>query len=82
MLTDQQYEVFSHSMRILLLVGGPLALGMALVSTIVSGLQAATSVRDVSLSYAVRLIALVVLIYLLHPLFMQGVVELTELALR
>ena len=79
-MDDLHYEITVEALRVLFLLGLPLVLAMALIGTIGAALQTATAIHDSALTYAIRLITLVVLIYLLLPTAVQSLLNLTKMA--
>ncbi len=64
--------------RVLLLVVAPTVFFVALASTLVSALQAATTIQDSSLKFGVRLLAFALVMYFLAPLFASHVVAFAQ----
>ena len=70
------------SLRVLFLAVVPVVIGVSVVGAIVSALQAATSINDPSIGYAARLIAAIVIILAMYPLFSRSLATLAEAALH
>ena len=79
-MDDLHYEVTIEALRVLFLLGVPIVLAMAVLGTVAAALQTATTLHDAALTYAIRLITLAVLIYLLLPFAVTSLVNLTNLA--
>lgn len=77
-----EYDVLMAGIRALLYIGLPILIGITLVGTIISSLQAATTIQEPAIGYAARIVALVVLLYLLFPAFARTCTNLAELAFR
>ena len=82
MLTDNEYAVIAEGLRTLFLIALPISLGVGIAGTLVGTLQSATTIQDHSLSYVVRLIALVGLLYIFGPMAVEALASLMELALQ
>lgn len=82
MTGGEHMDVLVHGVRALLYIGVPVVVIVSLVGTIVSALQAATTIQEPALGYAARLVALVGLLYLLFPAFARTCIDLAELAFR
>lgn len=75
-------EVLSEGIRTLFILGVPVVLVVSLAGTLSSVIQTVTSIQDPSISYAVRLIALVSLIYFFAPMIQQHIIILAEMAFK
>lgn len=71
-------EIFSHVLRVLLLICGPVVLFVALASSLVSALQTVTNIHDTSLQYAVRFLTFLVVLYFFAPIFISQLTSLAE----
>lgn len=71
--------ILIEGLRTVFIVGVPVVVGVAVAGLIVAALQSATTVVEPALSYAVRLVTVVVLGYLCLPMFIEAV---SALALR
>ncbi|RMG42584.1 MAG: flagellar biosynthetic protein FliQ [Candidatus Dadabacteria bacterium] len=81
MLDNQIYDISIEALRTLYLVGIPILLAITVASLLVSFLQAATTVRDTAISYSVRVLAFVVLMYVMFRAFSGALVSLMQRAL-
>ena len=70
------------ALRALFLMGLPVVVGVALVGTVAAIFQASTATYDSALSYAARLLALVLVLYLFTPGSLQLITSLFEMAVR
>jgi len=77
-----EYDVIVQGLRVLFLVGFPVVIVLSIAGTVISALQAATTIRDPALGYAVRLIALVLVLYMILPSSLQALSSLAEMAFR
>ena len=75
-----EYDIIVEAVRVLLLVGVPLVILLGVAGTLVGALQAATTIQDSALSYAAKLLMLVLVIYLLLPMAVKLVTALAETA--
>lgn len=82
MTSGMEYDVLMAGIRALFYIGLPITLGVALIGTIVSAFQAATTIQEPSIGYAARILALIALLYLLFPAFARTCTNLAELAFR
>jgi len=80
MATGIFYEVVSQALRVLFLVGAPVIIILSLAGTLIAALQSATTIQEPALGYAVRMIALVALLYFFFPAASQSVLDLARLA--
>lgn len=74
------YEVISQGLRVLFILGLPVVAVVSVVATIVAVFQAATTLHELTLAYAAKLVALVVVLYMLFPLYSRSLLRLAELA--
>lgn len=75
-------EILLQALKALYLIGVPIVVVVFLASSLTSLLQSAMAVSESSVNYAVRLVAFVLLIYLLAPTLSQTLLSLAELAFR
>jgi len=73
-------ELLVEALRILFLLAVPVVIVTALAGTIISALQSATTIDEPALSYAIRLLAVIILFYFMFPVFSRSLVILSELA--
>ena len=77
-----EYDVVLLGLRTLFVLGVPVVLALAVAGTIIGALQSATAIQEPALGYAVRLLALVCLLYVLLPTAIPTLIALAELAFR
>ena len=75
------HEIVVEAMRAIFLLGLPVVLALALVGTVSAALQTATALQDSALSYAVRVLTVIVVLYLMAPLAAQQLTKLAVMAL-
>ena len=80
--TFDYFEVAREGTRTLFLVALPVVLSAAVAGTLISFLQAALSIQDSSAAYALRLLAVILVLYLMLPSFAQSLLMLAQLAFR
>jgi len=73
-------DVLLQGWRTLFLVGVPVLVAVTLAGVIVGAVQASMAIEDPAPGYAVRLLALLVVLYLMGAGFVQGVLALARLA--
>jgi len=76
------HDLVILSLRVLFMAILPLLGAVALAGMVAGAVQSATAIHDPAISYAARLVAVVVVIYLLFPAFSQALISLTETAFR
>ena len=81
-MNDQIYDAFLMALRTLYLVAAPALLVIFVAGSLASILQAAISVQEATMNYAVRLIAFVLLAYLILPAAIQSITDLTLFSLK
>lgn len=81
-MSDQLYDVLTAALRTFYLIAAPTVLVIFVAGSIASILQSAMSIQDATMSYAVRLIAFVVLLYLILPTIVHSMTDLAEFAFR
>ena len=81
-MQDQIYDTFIMALRSLYLIAAPTVLVIFVAGSVASILQSAMSVQEATMNYAVRLIAFVILIYLIYPAAVRSISELTVFALK
>ena len=75
-------ELLAQSLRALYLIGLPVVVVVFLASSVASILQSALAVREGSINYAIRLVAFILLAYLMMPSVSQTLITLAELAFK
>jgi type III secretory pathway component EscS len=78
----QTQDVLLQAFRALFTVALPVCVVLSVAGSLVAGLQAVTSIHDSATAYTVRVLALVVLLYILLPGFVRVITSLAELALK
>ena len=73
------FELIYEAIRLLFLLAVPVVLAMATIGLFVSSLQAATTIKDQSSSYTVKLIVLVALLYFGLPIAVQVLSEFAQI---
>lgn len=76
------HDVLVQGLHTLYLLSAPLVLVVFVAGSLASILQSALSVQEETMNYAAKLIALVLLLYLLVPSATQQLITLTEMALQ
>lgn len=76
------YDLVIQGARALYLLITPFVIALTVAGILTSVLQAALTIQEGSLNYAVRLITLVVLLYVFLPTASQTLIGLAELAFR
>jgi len=74
----QLLDVFSHALFIVLMTVGVLTLPALIVGLIVSLLQTATQINDLTLSFIPKLFALIITIALLAPWLFHMITSYTQ----
>jgi type III secretory pathway component EscS len=82
MLDNQTYAIVLQGLKVLFLGTLPVIIGLAVVGTITAALQSAMSIQDAATTYAIKLLALMGILYFFLPGFLASVVTLAELAYR
>lgn len=75
-------DVMMEALRVLLLVAVPIAAALALAGTVVAVIEGATAIHEPALGYAIRLAALVAILYFLTPSIIGLLLRLTDLVYR
>ena len=81
MLDATQYDIVLEAMRVLFLIGLPLVVGVTLAGAFGGALQGATSIRDSVISYSLRLLALVAVLYFFLPSTGRALMALARMSL-
>ena len=81
-MNSSLYDLAIEAIRLLFVVGGPLIVVTGLAGTLVSLVQTVTSLPDPALSYGVRMLAVVAVLYLLLPSAIQSLMLLMRQALE
>ena len=76
------YDLVVESLRLMIFFGGPVVLVLAVSGTIVSALQTAMAIQEPALGYAVRVFALLVVLYYILPGTFERFTRLMSLALQ
>ena len=73
-----EVEVFFEGLRVIFIIIGPLLLGMLLVGFLSGVLQTALGVKDLSFSFSLKALCLILIIYFLAPLCISLLQSLGE----
>lgn len=76
------YDTILQALRAFYVVGLPVVVVLTVAGALAALLQTALGVQEQTVSYAVRLVAFVVLLYAFLPVAAQTVMSVAELALR
>ena len=76
------YDAIVEGLRILFLLAVPVVVALSLTGTVVSALQAVTSINEPALGYGLKLLALVVVLYVMLPSVTQSLVSFSQLVFR
>jgi type III secretory pathway component EscS len=82
MTNNDLYAITLQALRTLFLGTLPVIIGVGLAGTLTSALQSAMAIKDAATLYAVKLLALVGVLYFFMPSFISSVVTLAEMAFR
>lgn len=80
MIPESLYDVINYGVRVLLVTAVPICFILAAAGTLAGVFQGATNIREKSLNYFFKIIALAVLAYLALPGLIQYLINLAELA--
>ena len=81
-MPQAQYDLVYAALRTLFLSALPVVVAVSLAGTLAAALQSATAIHDPALGYAARLLALLVVLYLVLPSSIDALVSLAQLAFR
>ncbi len=81
-MSNQLYDVFLMALNSLYLVAAPSILVIFVAGSLASILQSAISVHEPTMNYAVRLIAFILLLYLILPAAIQTITDMAVFALK
>lgn len=76
-----QYDLMLEALRTVFLICLPIVLGVALTGLLASALQSVTGTADPASLYALRLIVLVLIVYLLFSTMSDSIINLARMAL-
>jgi type III secretory pathway component EscS len=79
-MDDTAAAMVSEALRTLFLGGVPVIVVLGIVGTLAGAIQGATTIRDAALNYTAKLLAFLVLLYLLMPLVVRTITELAQTA--
>jgi len=82
MLDPIHYDLILQAIKVLFLTCLPILAVLSVAGILSSILQVVTGIHDPALSYAVRVLALIALLYFLIPSLWQSIVSLAEMALH
>ncbi len=74
------YDLFFAGTRILFLFIIPVILGASIAGLLASSLQAVTTIRDEVILYAVKIMAVTVVLYFTLPGFIESLLELAKIS--
>jgi len=74
--------LLQETFRLLFLINVPILIGVVCAGTLIALFMAVTGVKDKSLSYAVRLITVVIIIYVMSEKIIQWLVDLMTSCLK
>lgn len=75
-----EYDLIFDALYYLFIVGFPIVLAASLAGTLAAALQTVTAIQEPALGYAVRLTAVVVVLYFFMPQIISGLLELAKAA--
>jgi type III secretory pathway component EscS len=75
-----EYDLLVQAIRAVFVIGAPIVIAAAVAGTVASVLQSAMTLSEPAVGYAVRLVAVVAVIYLMFPTFAKLIVLLAETA--
>lgn len=81
-MDNSLYLLFYEAFRVTFLLGMPVLIVLVLSGTLVSAFQSITSLHDPASAYAVRMIALVALLYFLLPSFTSRLINFAEMVYK
>lgn len=76
------YSVLLEGLRALFLIVVPLTVAITVAGALAGAAQASTSIVDVAIGYAARLLATAVILYLFFPVFSRSVIALAQQAFQ
>lgn len=82
MVGGELYTVLLEGFRALFLIVVPITVTVAIAGSLAGILQTATSITDVAIGYAFRLLVFALVVYLFLPAFSSSLIRLAELAFR
>lgn len=82
MLSPEIQTLLFEALRTLYMILLPLVVAISLSGALISFLQSASTVQEQALSYAVRLLAFVLMLYLLLPMFSESLTLLARRAFQ
>ena len=82
MIDDNLYNIISFGLKIIVAVFLPLAIVLAAAGTFIGVFQTASGIKEKSLNYLAKLLALIMVFYLLLPIIADYFVQIMELSLR
>lgn len=76
----QQYDLLLEALKVLFLLCLPVIVGLAIAGTLASVLQSVTGLNDPATLYALRLIALVMILYFFFSTMTESILNLARMA--
>lgn len=80
MLDPEIQELLLYALRIVFLLALPVVIVLSIAGTLVAAFQAATTLRESTVSYAIKLFALLALLYFTYPAFSRSLLSLAEMS--
>ncbi|MCO6431227.1 MAG: flagellar biosynthetic protein FliQ [Deltaproteobacteria bacterium] len=81
-MPPEVHDVLLQSLRALYIVGLPLLLIVTVSGLLASAIQAAFGFQEAAVGFAVKLISLIVVLYMIVPAAAESVVAVAQLAFR
>jgi len=79
-MPQAQYDIVYLGLQALFLLAVPVVVAVSLAGTIAAVLQSATSIQDPALGYTARLLALLLVLYLVLPSTVDIIISLARTA--
>lgn len=80
MIPDALYDLLNYTLRVLFITALPLAFILAAAGTLAGIFQGATNIKEPTLNYLFKVLALAILAYLMLPGLIQYILNLAEMA--
>ncbi|MGI6681035.1 MAG: flagellar biosynthetic protein FliQ [Bdellovibrionota bacterium] len=78
----ENYELLNILYKVCIYIMLPIIASMFIVSLLSSALQSVIAVKDETISYLLKIIVMIVLLYFLYPIAKEILVELLEVSLK
>ncbi len=82
MFDAASYDLLYQAIKVVFLTALPVLLVLGISGLLAGVLQAATGINDIAVSYGIKMLALVGLLYFFLPAWFDSISKLAELALR